>query len=129
MKNNPAHINLIAVDDEAELLMLLSVSLTKKGYNVATCLNGEHLAEAIELKRPDAIFMDLSMKDLNGADLCKKLKDNKHTAAIPIILLSANDDVIYISRHCGASGFVYKPFETNRVVEELQRVLAMGMEK
>jgi DNA-binding response OmpR family regulator len=103
---------------------LLSVSLTKQGYNVATCLNGEHLSEAIELNRPDAIFMDLSMKDLNGADLCKKLKYNKHTAAIPVILLSANDDVIYISRHCGASGFVNKPFETNRVVAELQRVLA-----
>ncbi|MCP9750557.1 PleD family two-component system response regulator [Ferruginibacter sp. HRS2-29] len=123
MNNDPAHIKILAVDDEPDLLMLLSVSLRTKGYTVFTSLNGNHLLDSIHENKPDVIFMDLSMKNLNGADLCVQLKHNKTTASIPIILLSGNDDVIYVSRHCGASGFVYKPFETAKVILELNRVL------
>ncbi len=114
----------IAVDNEKDLLMLFKECLGAWGYEVETSLNAKNLWGMLSKKKPDVIFLDIHMDGVDGGRICDELKKNKNTATIPVIMLSGNDDVEEITREFAADGFLKKPFSTQKIVEEINRVLA-----
>jgi CheY-like chemotaxis protein len=115
---------IIAVDNEKDLLMLFKSCLTSWGFEVATSLNAADLWSLLLKKKADVIFLDIHMDGVDGGAICEKLKKNKTTAGIPVIMLSGNDNIEVITKQFCADGFLKKPFTTQKIVEVVNRVLA-----
>jgi CheY-like chemotaxis protein len=114
---------IFAVDDESELLMLFHKSLTARGFKVRTSLNACDFWETMNQEQLDIIFLDIQMNGINGADLCRQLKNESCNASIPVVMLSASFNTEELAQACGADGFVHKPYSTEKIVTEIRRVL------
>lgn len=112
---------IIAVDDEADLLFLFQQVITKKGCEVKTSVCGANLWELIKLRIPDIIFLDILMGSVNGGDICHELKAHPLTEKIPVILLSGNQDIEQIALQSGADGWLQKPFDADKIMNEVYR--------
>jgi DNA-binding response OmpR family regulator len=110
---------ILAVDDQLELLNLLDMMMSFQGYEVKISQNAENLIDILKSCTPDIIFMDVTMKQINGAVLCTLLKTNRSTAHIPLVLVSGVHNLEDIAREAGADDFIRKPFNT----EEMETVL------
>ncbi|HBE36035.1 MAG TPA: adenylate/guanylate cyclase domain-containing response regulator, partial [Cyanobacteria bacterium UBA11368] len=85
--------NILVVDDTPNNVRLLSVILSKQGYQVRKALNGERAIAAVQEFPPDLILLDVMMPEMNGYQVCQQLKASPKTRSIPVIFLSALDDV------------------------------------
>ena len=102
---------ILVVDDDADILNVITISLKDNGYDVEGTLNGEEAIKRVKVFKPDLIFMDIVLSGTNGKEICKKLKQTKKTSLIPIILISAYKEAKEAVRECGANGFINKPFD------------------
>ncbi len=117
--------NILVVDDERDLLELLSLNLSAEGYTITTVETGKEAISAIETERPDLILLDIMLEDISGIQLTGKLKNSPETASIPIILLTAKDtemDMV-VGLSVGADDYVTKPFSTKVLVARIEAVL------
>ena len=106
-------------DDDLSICEILSVILRDKGYNIIISNDGSSLL-TLDIV-PDLIFLDVRMASIDGAELCKTWKVNPRTMQVPIIIVSANQDIPEIAKDCGADGWLAKPFEMQdllRLAEE-----------
>jgi DNA-binding response OmpR family regulator len=117
---------ILIIDDEKDLLDLLSINLSAAGYTVRTAQSG---AEAISALRrdppPDLILLDIMLDDISGIKLAGKLKNTPASATIPIIMLTAKDtetDVI-VGLSVGADDYITKPFSTAVLQARIDAVL------
>jgi two-component system response regulator MprA len=120
----PARI--LVVDDEEMVRNFLQRMLERQGYAVDVAATGEEgMARARGAQRPDAILLDLNMPGISGADVCRALKQDPDTSAIPVILLSGDDawKSQTMGRDAGASDFLTKPFERERVLQRLNEAI------
>ncbi|MGL5793602.1 MAG: response regulator, partial [Waterburya sp.] len=85
--------NILIVDDTADNLRLLSKTLIQEGYQVRCAVNGSIALLTIQVKLPDLILLDINMPDLDGFEVCQQLKQSDATKDIPIIFVSALDEV------------------------------------
>jgi DNA-binding response OmpR family regulator len=118
--DNRKKIVLVA-DDDIDLLQLVKMQLQRAGFLVQLSLNGKGIVKMALDGHPDVILLDITMDGISGGDICKKLKSNNQTAAIPIIMLSANDNIEAVAHHCGANDFVRKPFNVQAISETIAR--------
>ncbi len=107
----------VVVDDSLESLQLLTDILTHQGYKVRPTTNGRFALLSIEKKRPDLIVLDVNMPDMNGYEVCSRLKSNKHTKHIPVLFISAHNETQEKVKgfELGAVDFITKPFEPEEV--------------
>ena len=115
---------ILIVDDEADIVDLLSYNLEKEGFSVLTARNGhEALREAAKL--PDLIVLDVMMPELNGWDVCKRLKAEDSTASIPVIFLTAKSSEIdeVVGLELGADDYVLKPVSMRKLTAHIHAVL------
>jgi len=116
---------ILIVDDEKDLLELLSMNLGAAGFIVTTAEDAAQALAAIRTNRPDLILLDIMLPDTSGIKLTGKLKNTPETANIPIILLTAKDketDVI-VGLSVGADDYVTKPFSNSVLVARIEAVL------
>jgi len=115
---------ILVVDDEPDVLKVLSLRLEKTGYDV---VGGRDGREALDLARqmiPDLIILDIYLPDINGDDVARILRDDKTLRDIPIILISATATSIdQRARECGANGYITKPFEPEELVGMVKNML------
>jgi DNA-binding response OmpR family regulator len=111
----------LVADDDFDLLQLVKMQLQQAGFSVQLSLNGKGIVHMAEQEHPDIILLDITMDGISGGDICKKLKANNGTAAIPVIMISANDDIEYVAQHCGANSYVRKPFNLQVIREAIAR--------
>ncbi|MDD5102086.1 MAG: response regulator transcription factor [Endomicrobiaceae bacterium] len=113
------------VDDEEDILELLSINLKKNGYNVQTYTNAADLFKQINKKIPDLIILDIMLPDMDGYDICKKIKNDSTLSNIPIIMLSAKSEETdkIIGLELGADDYVTKPFSPKELVARVKAVL------
>jgi DNA-binding response OmpR family regulator len=114
---------ILVVDDDQDILSVMTISLKDKGYDVEGTLNGKEIINRVSIFKPDLIFMDIVLSDTNGKEICKKLKQTKKTSSIPIILISAHKQVKEIIRECGANGFINKPFDNEDLLYGIDNFL------
>jgi len=117
---------LIAViDDEPDILELVSLHLTKSGFKVKEFLNAESFFKFLSSKMPDLIILDLMLPDSDGIEICKYLKSKEDFKFIPVIMLTARasetDKVLGLE--LGADDYVTKPFSPRELVARVKAVL------
>ena len=118
------------VDDEPDLLELLSHNLKKSGYTVKTFTTASGFRRSLKKSRPDLIILDLMLPDMNGFDVCRQLKKNEETASIPVIMLTAMTDETdkVTGLELGADDYVTKPFSIKELVARV-RVIFRRIDK
>ena len=72
---------------------------------------------------PDLVLLDIHMNGVDGGTVCQLIKTNQTTAAIPVIMFSANENVASIAQTCGADGYIKKPFESAKFHKAIQEIL------
>jgi diguanylate cyclase (GGDEF)-like protein len=119
--------NILIVDDIPDNLRVLSASLSERGYQVRCVKNGVMALITAQKAPPDLILLDIKMPEMDGYEVCEKLKANQLTHDIPVIFLSALDDVFDKVRGFGAGGvdYITKPFQIEEVVVRIQHQLAL----
>jgi len=120
MKSNENY-NILIVDDEKFNIELVAAYLKEEKYKLSYALNAQGVLKAVEQKRIDLILLDINMPNVDGLRVCRMLKSKPKTQDIPIVFLTAYNDVDYISRAFEAGGvdYINKPFNS---VELLARV-------
>ncbi len=103
-------IKILVVDDDSDILKVLSANLKLEGYNVVTAENGIDAYNLSMEDPPDLMILDLSLPDFDGIQLCRKLR--KENNDVPIIILTARDSVSdkVLGLECGADDYIVKPF-------------------
>jgi len=117
---------ILIVEDEESLLKLESILLTSKGYDVRGVLNGQQALDAIAEERPDLVLLDIMLPEIDGFEVCRRIKENPETRSIPVIMLTAKKSREDMSRgeKVGADWYITKPFKSVMVIETIQRFLS-----
>ena len=110
----------LAVDDDPNILELVTLVLEDAGYEVRTASNGCEGLEAIEHGLPDLILLDVSMPVMDGCSFAREFRV-LHDSEIPIVLLTAAPDAKAIAREIGAAGVVRKPFDFDALLSTVGR--------
>ncbi len=92
VNTNNTH-KILLVDDVTDNLRILSKTLSKSGYKIHCAKNGMSALKTVTMIAPDLILLDIKMPIMNGYEVCQKLKKDLNTKDIPIIFLSALDDI------------------------------------
>src|SRR6266508_6420120 len=116
---------ILIIEDEKDLAELVALNLGKEGYRSLIALDGISGLEAARSQSPDLILLDLMLPGMTGVDVCKALKGNLKTAAIPIILQTAKGEEIdrVVGFEIGADDYVVKPFSTRELLLRIKAVL------
>ena len=127
MSESEIKANILAVDDTPDNLRLLSAILTQQGYHVRKALNGQRAIASAREFPPDLILLDVMMPELNGYQVCQHLKSLPETREIPVIFLSALDNVSDKVKAFEAGGvdYIMKPFQEKEVVVRVANHLTM----
>ncbi|NJK38439.1 MAG: EAL domain-containing protein [Oscillatoriales cyanobacterium RM2_1_1] len=120
-------VDILIVDDTPANLRLLSQVLSDEGYEVRQAITGKMALTAVQSSPPTLILLDILMPGLSGYEVCARLKENQETAAIPIIFLSALDDISDKVKafEAGGADYVTKPFELEEVLVRVKNQLAL----
>ena len=120
-----AKAKILVVDDEKDIIELLSYNLELERFKVISATDGEKALELVSKERPDIIILDLMLPGIDGLDVCRELKRNDHTAAIPIIMLTAKGEEsdIVVGLELGADDYITKPFSPRILVARVKAVL------
>lgn len=119
--------DILIVDDTPENLRLLSKMLIEEGYNVRKALNGQMALTAVEALVPDLILLDIMMPNMDGYQVCEKIKSEGNTNEIPIIFLSALDGGFDKVKafSVGGADYITKPFQVEEVLVRVENQLAL----
>jgi CheY-like chemotaxis protein len=117
--------HILVIDDEPAWRKITSHILRNHGYDVLTAGSGAEALKALATFRPDLIFSDVRMPDMNGFDLVDNLKSNPATSSTPVIFFSAIDDydARKMARTLGAVDYLIKPFNEEEVSSVLSKHL------
>jgi sigma-B regulation protein RsbU (phosphoserine phosphatase) len=119
--------DILVVDDMPSNLRLLSQTLAEKGYGVRTVTSGPRALESARTSPPDLILLDVRMPDMDGYEVCVHLKEDERTADIPIIFISALDQVEdkVQAFQFGGVDYITKPFQVEEVLARTETHLAL----
>jgi DNA-binding response OmpR family regulator len=117
----------LIVDDERNIRNVLDFSLGAEGYRVLEACDGLEAMVMARREHPDLIILDVMMPHADGFEVCRRLKDDERTAAIPVILLTARNS--REDRRHGermkADAYISKPFSPNRLLETVHSLLGV----
>lgn len=119
--------NILIVDDLPDNLRLLSETLSERGYEVQCAINGKLALMAVQNAPPDLILLDIKMPGLDGYEVCAKLKSQANLSEIPVIFLSALDDVFDKVKafNVGGVDYITKPFQVEEVLARVENQLTI----
>ena len=116
----------LLVDDDPVNLKRAQLILAKEGFRIAATLSGKQAFSFLSKNRPDIIFLDINMPEMDGFEVLERLKGDDGLRPIPVVLLSADTDEAVRERGLalGAAGFLGKPFLDTEVRECIYKILA-----
>ena len=121
-KAQAAATSILVVDDDPEIVTMLSTRLTKRGYKVTTANDGHRALELAKREKPDIVLLDVMMPGKSGWEVARALKQDPVTQAIKIVMVTAIGEQVneLTSPLYGADAHVDKPFEFDR----LEKIIA-----
>jgi DNA-binding response OmpR family regulator len=124
--------HVLVVDDEPEISKMVAKIMEARGHRVTIAKDGQDALDSVVRDRPDVMILDLNIPKLDGFEVCKRLKTDPATKAIPIVMLTA----AYVSVEdatrgvgIGADEYVVKPFLREVLVHNVERLLAEAAAK
>ncbi len=119
--------NILLVDDTPDNLRLLSTMLTQQGYEVRSVINGAMALMGVQAEPPDLILLDINMPQMNGYEVCQQLKAGDRTRDIPVIFISALEDVLDKVKAFAVGGvdYITKPFHVAEVLARIENQLTI----
>jgi PAS domain S-box-containing protein len=126
-RTSPTKGNILIVDDVPENLRLLSTMLAQQGYKVRPVINGKIALTAAHAAPPELILLDIMMPEFNGYEVCQQLKASVATREIPVIFLSALDNVLDKVKAFSVGGvdYITKPFQVEEVIARVENQLTI----
>lgn len=119
--------NILIVDDTPDNLRLLSTMLAGQGYEVRSVINGAMALMGVRAEPPDLVLLDINMPQMNGYEVCEQLKANHHSRDIPVIFISALEDVLDKVKAFSVGGvdYIVKPFQIEEVLARIETHLTI----
>ena len=116
---------ILLVDDEPDIRLTVSKRLMTKGYRVTEAENGKIALDIIEKQVPDLVILDVMMPELNGYQVCRKLRERSETKELPVLMLTAKDQTTdrFWAEEVGVTEYITKPFEDEELLAAVQRLL------
>ncbi len=113
------------VEDEPDIVELISIHLEKAGYEVKSFLDGASFYRFLEKRIPDLLILDLMLPDVDGLDICKHVRKNEATSAMAMIMLTAKSEEMdkILGLELGADDYVTKPFSPKELVARVKAVM------
>ena len=116
--------NILICDDAAFMRMMIKDILTKNGYNIAgEAENGAKAVEKYNELKPDLVLMDITMPEMDGIQALKKIKETDPNASVIMCTAMGQQAMVIESIQSGAKDFIVKPFQADRVLEAVQKVV------
>lgn len=115
----------VIADDEPDLLAVLHDRFVAVGFEVLSARNGVEALEQIQEKRPEAVILDLMMPELNGFQVCRRIKDDPQLSGIRVVMLTAKDTEAdrFWGAEVGADLYLAKPADPAAVVNQVQELI------
>ncbi len=126
-KTDPVRADILVVDDVPANLTLLAGMLKEKGYRVRPAPSGKLALKAVEHERPDLILLDITMPEMDGFEVCRRLKQDVRFRDIPVIFISALTETLDKVKAFGSGGvdYVTKPFQFEEVEARVETHLKL----
>jgi two-component system chemotaxis response regulator CheY len=117
--------SILAVDDSASMRQMVSFTLKNAGFNVVEAVDGQDAWEKANSRDFSLVLTDQNMPRLDGIGLTKKLRENPRFKATPILILTteSSDEMKQKGRTAGATGWLVKPFDPNKLIEVIGKVI------
>ena len=117
---------ILVVDDDLDILVVMEILLSMKGFEVDVTAKWENTFDKIETFKPDLILLDVLISGNDGRTLCKQLKSKSDTKHIPIIMFSAHPSAAATINEYGADDFIAKPFDVNDLLAKVNKQLPVN---
>lgn len=121
---------IIYIEDDLEMIDLVKMILSRKGYDIVGAHGGQQGLDQIEIDKPDLILLDLMMPDIDGWNVYQYLKSNKATKQIPVIVITAKaqsiDRVLGI-QIAKVDDYITKPFRSEELISSIEKLLGVGV--
>jgi len=116
---------ILVIDDDEDILAILGIILEQEGYELELRQTGP-TTEEVDFLHPDLILLDVRLEGFSksGTEICAEFKSNTNLAHIPIVLVSAEHNLQLLADHCGANGFVNKPFDIGGIVNKVKEFIS-----
>jgi two-component system alkaline phosphatase synthesis response regulator PhoP len=113
--------NIFIVEDEENILEIISYNLEKNGYKVKGFIKGKDFLNYFERKKPDMVILDLMLPDMDGFDICRDIKNKSN---VPVIILSAKGEELdkVLGLELGADDYIVKPFSIREFLARIKNV-------
>jgi two-component system alkaline phosphatase synthesis response regulator PhoP len=120
-----AKLQVVIIEDEEHIVELLKYNLEENGYQVHVAMNGKEGLDLVKSVFPDVLLLDIMVPELDGFEVCKKLKQEEATREIPIIMLTAKSSEMdkVIGLELGADDYLTKPFSVRELLARVKAVL------
>jgi phosphate regulon transcriptional regulator PhoB len=118
-------MDVLVVEDEPDIRALIVHHLTREGFRCRTAATGVEALGRVRAAAPDLIVLDLMLPELDGLEVCRRLRRDPATAGVPIIMLTAKADEVdrVVGLEMGADDYVAKPFSPKELVARVRAVL------
>ncbi len=123
-----ARPTVMVVDDELLIRETIRAALEHSGFSVMAVDEGGKALELILTRKPDLLILDLYMPDVNGWEICRKLKADPATAAIPVMIFSGSNEPVDVMSgiDAGAYDYITKPIDTEVLVKKIRQKLKLS---
>lgn len=117
-------VKVLFVDDSDLMLKIAKTMLGKFGYQVITATNGKETIELAEKEKPEVIFLDAEMPEMDGWETCQAIKSNPEIKNIPVIMCTGHESEEYRQKgtQIGASGYVTKPYNFELMKQKISEL-------
>lgn len=117
--------SILAVDDSASMRQMVSFTLKNAGFKVVEAVDGQDAWEKASTRDFDLVLTDQNMPGLDGLTLTRKLREHPRFKTTPILILTteSSDQMKQAGRAAGATGWLVKPFDPNKLIEVIQKVI------
>jgi DNA-binding response OmpR family regulator len=124
----PRKKRILIVEDEESLLKLETILLTVNGFEVITAFTGKMAIDKIGVEEFDLVLLDIMLPDIDGFEVCRQIRNNFRTTAIPIIMLTGKKSQDDHDRgvSSGADTYLVKPFKSAMIIDEINRLLSLS---
>ncbi len=116
---------IFAVDDEPDILELISINITKAGYDIATFEDSHSLMKRLEIEIPELIILDVMLPETDGFEVCRILRNSNKFKEIPILMLTARGEITdkILGLEFGADDYMVKPFSPREMIARIKSIL------